>query len=243
MVGTGEEPAASVSLRLGRRALGMLLAPRATFEHLRTQPTWLGMLAVLVAVSAASFLIISGTETGRQAALDQAVSRIEAFGFEMDDTLYARLENLTHSYGYLAAAMTVVGGPLALVALSGFVSAIFGRAGRDAPTFRHVLAMVTHTGVILALQRVIAVPVTLVTESMSTPTNVAALLPMLEESGFAARFLGSIDLFTVWWTIVLALGVGVLYRRPAGRIAVSCFAAYAALAGIVATLITLRGGS
>ena len=243
MIGTIEEPAASVSLGLCRRAFGMLFAPRATFEHLRTQPAWLGMLAALVAVSATSALIISGTEVGRQAALDQAVGRLEAFGFVLNDSQYATLERLVPYYGYATAALITSAGPIALAVLSACVFAIFGRAARDAPTFRQVLAMVTHTGVILAVQRVMAVPVTLVTESMSTPTNMAALLPMLEESGFAARFLGSIDLFTVWWTIILALGIGVLYRRPAGRIVVSCCAAYAALAGIVATLIFLRGGS
>ena len=216
MEGTTEAPSATAPLGLGSRALGILLSPRSTFEHLRTHPTWLGMLAALVGVVALSFLVIGGTDVGRQAALDQAVSRIEAFGFQVDDTLYTRLETLAPSYGYLAAAMTIVGGPLALVALSALVFAIFGRAGDDRPTFRHVMAMVTHAGVILAMQRAIAVPVTLFTESLSTPTNVAALLPMLEESGFPARFLGSIDLFTLWWLFVLAVGVSVLLPSPGG---------------------------
>ena len=47
---------------------------------------------------------------------------------------------------------------------------------------------------------------------MSSATNLAVFLPMLDESSFLAKLLGTIDLFLVWWVVVLAIGLGVLYQ-------------------------------
>lgn len=228
---------------LGRRMVGIIRAPRTTFERLPPHPAWLGVSVAVLAVIAASFVAVSATEVGRQAALDQAVNRLEAFGVEVDDARYAVLERLTSYYGAAAAALTIVGGPIALFALSGVVFAIARGARPGEPTFRQVLSMVAHTGVILALQRVVAVPAMFLTESISVPTNLAALLPMLEESSFPVRFLGSIDLFTLWWTIVLATGISVIYRRPARRLVYACCGVYAAVAAVIATIVVLSGGS
>jgi hypothetical protein len=62
------------------------------------------------------------------------------------------------------------------------------------------------------------------------PTSLGALVPMLEETTLVARFLGGIDLFTVWWLMVLALGLAALYPPPARRIAAGLIGGYAAVA-------------
>jgi hypothetical protein len=76
-------------------------------------------------------------------------------------------------------------------------------------------------------------PLNYVRETMSSATNMAVFLPMLDESSFLARLLGTIDLFLIWWVFVLAIGLGVLYRRKTGPIAVGLYAVY----GIIAVLI------
>lgn len=243
MVASDPIAAASPASGLVQRAVGVMRAPRATFEQLRAHPTWLGMATTVLLVIAASFMVVSATEVGRQAALDQAVTRLEAFGIAVDDTRYAALERLAPSFGWMAAALTITAGPIALVAVSGVIYVVVRARVAGDPTFRQILAMVAHTGVILALQRLVAVPALFLTESMSTPTNLSVVLPMLEESSFPARFLGSIDVFTLWWTIVLGIGVGTIYRRPARRLVVTCCALYAAVAGVLAAIVVLSGGS
>ena len=47
-------------------------------------------------------------------------------------------------------------------------------------------------------------------------------------------FLGSIDLFFVWATISLAIGLGVLYRRRTGPIAVTMLGLYVGIALVIA---------
>jgi hypothetical protein len=66
---------------------------------------------------------------------------------------------------------------------------------------------------------------------------------MLDEASLVARFLGALDLFVIWWAIVLAIGVAVLYRRRARTVAVMFVGVYAALALLLAIAMAVTGGS
>ena len=59
----------------------------------------------------------------------------------------------------------------------------------------------------------------------------------------AGPVLGVIDLFVIWWIVVLAIGMSVLYRRSARRLAVMFLGAYIALAAILAVAMALAGGT
>ena len=56
--------------------------------------------------------------------------------------------------------------------------------------------------------------------TLSSATNLAVLLPMIDETSFLGRLLGMVDLFIIWWLVVLAIGLGVLYRRRTQPIAI-----------------------
>jgi len=69
------------------------------------------------------------------------------------------------------------------------------------------------------------------------------LFPMLPEGSFLAKFLGTIDLFTVWWVMVMAIGLAVVYRRKTRPIAISLFALYGVIAVAIAAFQAMRSGS
>ena len=52
-----------------------------------------------------------------------------------------------------------------------------------------------------------------------------------------------IDLFVVWWVFVLAVGIGVLYRRRTQPIAMGLFGTYAVIALAVAAVMSRLGGT
>jgi hypothetical protein len=66
---------------------------------------------------------------------------------------------------------------------------------------------------------------------------------MVEENSFLGSLLGTIDLFLVWYVVVLAIGLGVLYKRRTQPIAISLFAVYAVIAVCIALIKTSFGGS
>ena len=74
-------------------------------------------------------------------------------------------------------------------------------------------------------------------------TNLGALLPMLPEKSFLGDLLGAIDIFLIWYVVVLAIGLAVLYRRRTQPIAISLLGVYAVIALIIAVVKTRMGGA
>ena len=80
-------------------------------------------------------------------------------------------------------------------------------------SFKQVLAVVAHAGAVSALSSVFTGPLNYFRGAMGSATNLGVLLPMIDEKSFVGRLLGMTDLFIIWWLVVLAIGLGVLYRR------------------------------
>jgi len=237
-VGAGSAPARRSLLW---RFVGILVSPRETFEAVAAHPKWLGMLAVTtltVAILVGGFLM---TAVGQQAWLDQTEAQAAAFGNPMNDEQYERMQRMMPFAGYLAVAQFVIMVPLVTVALAGLAFGIFGAIlGGDA-SFRQVYAVVVHAGVIGVVQQVFAVPLNYLRESLSSPTNLSVFVPMLPEGSFVTRLLGTVDLFIVWWTIVLAIGLATLYRRRTQPILGWFLATYGVIALTIAAIMS-RGG-
>jgi hypothetical protein len=227
------------------RIFGVLLSPRKTYAGVAARPRWLGMLAVVLLIIATGSVVFSSTEVGRQALLDQQVRTMESFGIKLPEEAYQRMEEqMSRPYTpYVGAAAAVVVVPIVLLAIAGVAFAIFNAVlGGDA-TFKQAFAVVVHAGVITAFQQLFVYPLDYARESMSSATNLAVFLPFLDENTFPARLLGGIDLFVIWWLVNLAIGLGVLYKRRTGPIAVGMLAVYLAIALIVAGVKTALSGA
>jgi hypothetical protein len=67
-------------------------------------------------------------------------------------------------------------------------------------------------------------------------------LPAFGQSTFPARLLGAVDIFVVWWVMLIALGLGILYGTRTLPIARWLLGVYAAAAAVLALVQALRGG-
>jgi hypothetical protein len=224
------------------RIAGILVSPRATFAEVVAHPRWLGVLAVVTVVTAVCTGALLMTETGQQASLDQQVSTMESFGMTVTDEMYAQLEQRVRFGAYFAAGSILVVGPLMTLVMAGLLFGVFSVMGGEA-TFKALFAVVVHAGAVMTVQQLFVSPLNYLRGSVSSPTNLGVFLPMLDESGFVARFLGVVDLFYIWWLVVLAIGLSVLYRRRTGPIATSLLAVYAAIALTIATVVSILGGA
>ena len=241
---------------LAARMYGVIRHPRVTFTAILQAPSW---APVLVATTTITFLCGMGflrTEVGRQALVDQWERTAIAFGQPVDDASYARMEETAADGSFSVlypAATALANGPVLVIAISGVLFFVLNRrSGTDrgneradlsGPRYLHLLTVVSYAGVILALRQVIATPVDYVRESIASPTTLVQFFAMLDESSPLARFLGVIDLFVVWWIVVLAIGVSVLYQRPTRRLALAFTGAYVALALLAALAMAVSGGT
>jgi hypothetical protein len=219
------------------RVAGMIRRPGTTLAGVVAAPRSAGLLVSMTIVAAAASGLLMNTEVGQLALVDQWERTAIAFGQTVDDARYAELQaNSRYAavFGALTGAASVGG---VVVVTAGLVYLLFGRG----PGFRTVLAVVVHSGVILALRQLVSAPVAYARETTASAATLGRWF-LLDESSPPARFLGLIDLFVVWWAVVLGIGVALLYRRRPARTALMFVGIYAglalALAGAMAVLAT-----
>jgi hypothetical protein len=224
------------------RLFGVIRRPEATFRVVARRPQWVAVVVLTLVASAAPGVILAATETGRLALIDQWERAAHAFGLELTDAGYSRLIELSE-YGllYAAAAALLMGPGLSL----GVAAGIYGFWGRQAgprTSFTQVFAVVSHAGVLLALRQMIAAPITFARETTTSAMSLGAWLSTLAGASPLTRFLGVIDIFVVWWAVVLAIGVGVIYARRARPVAAGFVGAYTVLALMIAGAMAVAGG-
>jgi hypothetical protein len=235
------QPASAPARGLAARIIGVVVSPRATYADVASRPRWLGVLLVVLAITIACSSWILSTDVGQRAVIDQQMAAAESFGRTITNEQFERLKQFAPYSKYFAAASTIVLVPVITLAISGIAIAIFNGALGANATFRQVFSVVSFSTVITALRALFTTPLNYARESLSSPTTLTALMPFFEDNTFAGRLAGSIDLFFIWWLVSLAIGLGVLYRRRTGPIAIAFFVVYGAIALTYAGVRSLAG--
>jgi hypothetical protein len=184
------------------------------------------LTAVIIAVGAA---LPMTTEAGKQAALDQQVSSMESFGMEVTDEMYEQLRGRTQYAAYTTGGSVLFGSLIMALILAAILWAIFNAAMGGDATYKQILAILVHAGVITALGQLFTAPINYVRGAVTSATSLGALLPMFDEQSFIGKLAGMLDIFVIWWLIVLAIGLAVLYRRKTQPIAITLFGIYAVI--------------
>jgi hypothetical protein len=225
------------------RIIGIVLSPRETFANVAAHPKVFGVLAFITLVGCITIGGFLLTEVGQQAWLDQQVSQSQDWGRDVSDEQFAQMEKIAPRVGYITIGIMLLAIPIMTLITAGILYAVFNAAMGGRASFKQLLAVVAHAGVISALGWIFVMPLNYLRETMSSPTNLAALAPGLDEGSFIVHLLGTVDLFLIWWVIVLGIGLAVLYRRRTQPIVISLLAVYAVIALIIAGAKSAMGGS
>jgi hypothetical protein len=216
------------------RIFGMLTSPKDTFQSVVASPKWFGVLAITTLAVALFTAMPLTTEAGRQSAIDRQVAQVQSLGIQINDDAYARMEKQSAMMPYTTAGSIIVFSPIVATIFAGILFAIFNAALGGEASFKQVLSVLVHAGVVSSLGAVFSGIVNYFRQRMDSLTNLGSLVPMLSEKSFVASFLGAIDVFLVWWLIVLAIGLAVLYRRRTQPIAIALLSIYGVIALAIA---------
>ena len=214
---------------------------KATFQAVVAHPKWLGVLAITTIIIALGVSLPLTTEGGRQSQLDTQVRMMENFGATIDDKMYAAMQRSLRYAAVQTFVTTLVAGPVMAVIFAGILFGVFAIDGGQA-TFKQLFAVYVHAGVVIAASQLFLGPLNYFRESMSSATNLGVTRTG-ERHSFVGRLLGMIDLFWIWWLIVLAIGLGVLYRRRTQSVAYGLFGVYIVGIILVAAVMSLFGRS
>jgi hypothetical protein len=147
--------------------------------------------------------------------------------------MYDQMERGAARLPYTTAAFTIVIAPIMAVIVAGLLFAVFNAAMGGEASFKQVFAVVVHAGVISAISAVFSGVINYLRGGVGSVANLGGLLPMLPEQSFIGHLLGTIDVFLIWYVVVLAIGLAVLYRRRTQTIAISLLGMYAVVIAVV----------
>jgi hypothetical protein len=229
-------PSASLPARV--RIPGIIRRPGATLQAVAAAPRSADVLLITAFAAGTAGVLLGLTETGQIALVDQWERLAAAFGGHLTEDQYSRLWDLSR-YAWLYAGIAGVLGSTILSSATALAIWAVPGAPVHKPALRPVLAIGAHAGIILALRQVIAAPIAFLRESTVNALSVGAWMPALDEGSVAAHALGFLDLFVVWWAVVLAIGMGQLYGRSPRRLAMTIVGMYATAGLIAAAAMTM----
>jgi Yip1-like protein len=215
----------------------------AAFRSIVAEPKWFGALTLTTLLVAFFSALPMTTDAGRQATLDQQVSTMKSLGFEVTDQMYDGMERGAARLPYTTAASVLVISPIIALIVAGLLFAVFNAAMGGEASFKQLYSVIAHAGVISALGAVFSGTINYLRGATGSVANLGALLPMLPEKSFAGNLLGTIDVFLVWYVVVLAIGLAVLYRRRTQPVALALLGVYAVIALGVAVFKSVVGGA
>jgi hypothetical protein len=209
---------------------------------LAERPVWLDTWLVILMTWAACGGFLLSTDTGQQALVDERVRVVESVGGTITDEEYAALLASPPWWVYFTSGGRLLLTPAMTVLVAAGVWAAARMSGA-AVRWSQAVSVVVHASIVLLLAQLVATPIHVVRESLTSPINLAAVLPLMEEGTVPARFFGSIDLFAMWWALLLAIGLSVLTGRRTSRYGLALAAIYATFAAVVAAVSAVMGGS
>lgn len=221
------------------RVAGVLFRPRETMAGISARPSWaVPWLSILVVWAVCGAWLLS-TPVGRQALVDERVRSVEAFGGSIGDGAYAALLARPPWSTYLISGGRIpLAPPVTLL-----VAFVLWLGCRPAASFVQALAVTVHATIVLVLGQLIATPLHYVRESLTSPLNLGALMPLMDEGTLPARMLGAVDIFSLWWLWLLAMGAAALAHVPVRRFLVRALGLYVGIAAMVAVAQVMSGGS
>jgi hypothetical protein len=223
----------SNSLSLSARLTGVVRRPGSTFSAIVANPTWAGVLATTTVVTAFVGAMAASTDVGRTAIVDQWERSWYAFGHEVSAAEYDRLLEFSAYAPVYSAAIAVLAGPVLAGAVA-ILSRLLLSGRRVRPTMAQALAVSAHAGVILAVRQVFNAPAGYIRETAANGLPLSVWVPGADAGSVLGRFLGVVDVFVLWWVVVLAIGLSVLYRRRATSMALGLIGVYIAGTGLLA---------
>jgi hypothetical protein len=204
------------------------------------RPGWVGTWAFIIGITALCGAAFLWTGIGTQAVVDERVRVVEAFGGVVDDETYAAWQARPPRWIYVTSGGRLFLTP-AVTLLTAAVLWFAARLHKPSTRFTQALAIAVHATVALAIGQVVATPIHFIRESLTSPFTLASVLP-INAGTFAARLLGAIDLFALWWLALLAIGLAALTGRAARTYFLWLAAGFLGIAGVLAAIMAASGG-
>jgi hypothetical protein len=183
--------------------LNTFVAPRRLFAEFRVHTPWLGVLAVTTLVAMLATITIPDWYFVEQTR--NATNRLgRPVTITSDPASIARWGRI------LAAFSAAMLQPMIVLGLAGLLALVFGAVVRGQARFAQYLAISSHALLVPALGALFLLPFRFAHPELEL--SLALFTPFLRSESWPFRLLASVNLFSLWTILLLALGVSVVNR-------------------------------
>ncbi|MDZ7308894.1 MAG: YIP1 family protein [candidate division KSB1 bacterium] len=216
-------PVSPQTMGVFERLLGVFTVPAATMRDIAARPTWLPPMIIAVLVSL-GFSLFS-----QDLILESQRTEVRKHNPEITEQQLAVMEKVTKiSTPIMAVVMT----PLIYLLISGVLlftgNVLLGGEAK----FKTLFATTSWSGMVSVLSTLINAPVMKARGVLESATSLAFLLPPEDNQTPLYFLLSQIDLFILWWVIVLGFGFAAAYKFATNKSMTVLFLWWAAIAGI-----------
>ena len=204
-------PAPAQQLGLGARILLTFTEPTRLFERLRENPSWLLVFVVAALIKGAAAWVIFPVQTAEVAGFMEDSKFMQLLPEAQQEETLEQMRNPPDWKRHIAPVQAIVGWLFMLlvgsVLLYGAQRVLGGDAG-----FKAMLAVASHAFLIVAVRSLVLLPLQLTKESFVMVTLSPAILLDVAEPTTNFMLLGALDVFMLWATVVLGMGVSIVGR-------------------------------
>lgn len=230
-------------LGLFARIVGVITAPRATFESIVAHPRPFGVLFVMaLLIGAAATLPQMLNEDLLRANVEMQTKMAERFGQPpLTAEKFEEAVVRARRFAPLGMVGAIVWLTILTIVFTAIYWVIFNAILGGMASFKQVLAINAHAHVITAIGAIAAAPIQYAqgTMSIAGPFTLGPLVSFLPDGHAVKSLFASTSVFLLWSIVVTAIGLAVLYRRKARNIAIGLIVAYLLIAS---TFISLFSG-
>jgi len=211
-VAAAPEAAPSAPWSFPRRVVAAFTSPRQLFEQLDQHPSWFAPFALILLLGVLFVVLLYDPVI-----LPESLAKAAASGRPTE----AAEQFMTTAGRIFIPCFTVLAITVVYFLYSWFVQLVGGFMLGGSLTYKKALSIVTHASMVGIPGFLIRVPLALIAKSSQVTVGPGMLFPAADAEGFGGQFLSAflagVDLFNLWQTALIAMGVAVIARVPAGK--------------------------
>ncbi|MFQ5746267.1 MAG: YIP1 family protein [Gemmatimonadota bacterium] len=194
----GPPPLPNLAVRIAQ----VFTAPGKLFDALREKPAWLGALLFITVVGLVAQFLVPG-----EMIRDLIRSQVGPDATAQQVDAAVRIGAITRYVG------AVIGPVIVFVIIAGILLLIYNVMLGGEGSFRQVFSATIHANLVGTIGGVAILPLAIARGDLRTALALDLLVPGLEPSGFAFRFLHGLNVFGIWTIVVLGIALSRIYPK------------------------------